>query len=42
MGINIRMNVRDVVWEVVDWMHLDQDWEERQALVNTVINLGIP
>jgi hypothetical protein len=33
---NIRMDLKEIGWEGVDWMHLAQD---RGALVNTVINL---
>jgi hypothetical protein len=39
---NIRMDLREVVWEVEDWMHLPQDREERWVLVNTVTSLRIP
>jgi hypothetical protein len=33
---NIRMDLKEIGWEGVDWMHLAQD---RRALVNTVMNL---
>jgi hypothetical protein len=39
---NIKMDLRERVWEGVDWMHLAQDRDQRQDLVNTVINLYIP
>jgi len=32
------MDLREVGWEVVDWIYLDQ-W---QGLVNTVMNLQAP
>jgi hypothetical protein len=38
---NIRMDIREIRWEVVEWKHLPQDRDERWALVNTVINLRI-
>jgi len=39
---NIRMDLRDARCETVDWMHLIQDRDQWQALVNTVINLLFP
>jgi hypothetical protein len=36
---NIRMDLREMGWECVDWIHLAQDWDQWQALVNTVLNL---
>jgi hypothetical protein len=32
------MNLREIGWEDVDWIHLDQDRDHWWALVNTVIN----
>jgi hypothetical protein len=39
---NIRTNLRDIRWEVVDWMHLVQDRDQWRTFVNTVMNLRIP
>jgi hypothetical protein len=39
---NIKMELREIGWEVVDWMHLDQDRDQWRAVVNTVINLWVP
>jgi hypothetical protein len=36
---NIRVDLREIVWNGVDWMHLAQHRDQWQALVNTVINL---
>jgi hypothetical protein len=36
---NIRMDLMEIGWENVDWMHLAQDRDQWQALVNTVGNL---
>jgi len=35
------MDVREEGWEGVDWIHLDQDTDQWQAVVNTVTNLRI-
>jgi hypothetical protein len=31
---NIRMDVREIGWEAVGWMHLAQDRDQWQTLVN--------
>jgi hypothetical protein len=35
---NIRMDLRKIAWDGMDWMDLAQD----RALVNTVMNLRVP
>jgi len=37
--VSIGMILREVGWEVVDWIHLAQDRDQWQALVNMIINL---
>jgi hypothetical protein len=39
---NIGTNLREIEWESVDWMHLAQDRDQWQNLVNTVMNLRVP
>jgi hypothetical protein len=39
---NIRMDLWEIGWEGVDWMHLAQDRDQWQALVNMVMNLRVP
>jgi hypothetical protein len=39
---NIRMDLGETGWEVVDWMHLAQDRDQQRAVVNTVMNLQCP
>jgi hypothetical protein len=34
------VDLREIRWEVVDWMHLAQDRDQWQALVNTVSITG--
>jgi hypothetical protein len=36
-----RMDLSVLVWEVVDWINLDQDRDQWRALVNMVMNLRI-
>lgn len=36
------MNLKEVVSEVVDWIHLAQNKDRWQALVNTVMWLRVP
>jgi hypothetical protein len=39
---NIRMNLREIGWEGVDWIHLAQDREQWWAPVTTVMNIRVP
>jgi hypothetical protein len=34
-----KMYLREIAWEVANWIHLAQDMGQWRALVNTVINL---
>jgi hypothetical protein len=36
------MDLREIGWEGVDWMHLAEDRDRWRTLVNTVMNLWIP
>jgi len=40
--VNIRIDLREIGWRVVDWMHLTEDWDQWRALVLTVMNLRVP
>jgi hypothetical protein len=39
---NIRRELREIRWEVMDWIHLAQDREQWLAVVNTAVNLRVP
>jgi hypothetical protein len=39
---NIRMGLREIEWEDVDWINPAQDAGQWQALMNTVMNLRYP
>jgi hypothetical protein len=39
---NIKMDVRVVGWNGVDWIDMAQDWDKWMALVNTVMKLRVP
>jgi len=36
------MDLREIGWEDVDWMHLAWDRDQWQTLVNMVMNLQVP
>jgi hypothetical protein len=38
----VGMELREIGWETVDWMHLIQGRDQWRAVVNTILNLGIP
>jgi hypothetical protein len=39
---NIKMDLREIVWDGADWMDMAQDRDKWRALVNTVLNLCVP
>jgi hypothetical protein len=39
---NIKMDLKEIGWVGMDWVDMAQDWDQRRALVNTVINLQVP
>jgi hypothetical protein len=39
---NIKMDLREVRWDGMDWIDLAQDRDQLRALVNTVMNLRVP
>jgi hypothetical protein len=39
---NIKMDLREIGWDGVDWMDMAQDRDQWRALVNTVLNLQVP
>jgi hypothetical protein len=39
---NIKMYLREIGWDGMDWMDLAQDRDQWRALVNAVMNLRVP
>jgi hypothetical protein len=39
---NIKMDLREIELDGVDWIHMAQDRDQLRALVNTVLNLRVP
>jgi hypothetical protein len=39
---NIKMDLREMVWDGMDWIDLAQDRDQWRALVKTVMNLRVP
>jgi hypothetical protein len=39
---NIKMNLREIGWDGIDWIDLVQDRGQWRALVNAVMNLRVP
>jgi hypothetical protein len=39
---DIKMDLRELGWDGIDWIDLVQDRDHWRALVNTIINLRVP
>jgi hypothetical protein len=39
---NIKIDLREIRWDGMDWIDLVQDRDQWRALVNTVMNLRVP
>jgi hypothetical protein len=39
---NIRMDLGEIGWDSMNWIGLAEDRDKWRALVNEVMNLGIP
>jgi len=38
---NTKIDLREIGWEGVDWMHMAQDRDQWRTIVNTVMKLGV-
>jgi hypothetical protein len=36
---NIKIDLREIVWDGMDWIDLAQDRDQWKAIVNTIMNL---
>jgi transposase len=39
---NIKMDLREIGWDSMDWIDLARDGDQWRALVNVVMNLRVP
>jgi hypothetical protein len=39
---NIKMDIRGIGWGSMDWIHLAEDRNQCEALVNMVMNFWVP
>jgi hypothetical protein len=39
---NIKMDLREIEWDCMDWIDLAQNGDQWKALVNAVMNLRVP
>jgi hypothetical protein len=42
VGGNIKIDLREIGWDDVDWIDLAQDRDQWRTLVNTVMKLRVP
>jgi hypothetical protein len=41
-GVNIKMDVREIRWEGLDWIHLAHYRDQQQVLLKMEINFHVP
>jgi hypothetical protein len=39
---SIKIDLREIGWDCMDWIDLPQDRDQWRALVNTAVNLRVP
>jgi hypothetical protein len=39
---NIKIDLREIGWDGMDWIDMAQDRDQWRALVNTLMNLRVP
>jgi hypothetical protein len=39
---NIKMDLREIEWDGIDWIDLNEDVDQWRALVNSAKNLRVP
>jgi hypothetical protein len=39
---NIKIDLREIGWDAMDWIDLAQDRDQWRAIVNTMMNLRVP
>jgi hypothetical protein len=38
----IKMDIREIGWDGMDWIDVVEDWDQWRALMNAVMNLPVP
>jgi hypothetical protein len=39
---NIKMDLKELGWDGIDWIDVAQDRDQWRAIVNTVMNIRVP
>jgi hypothetical protein len=39
---NIKMDLREIGWDGIDWIDLSQNWDQWRALLNRVMKFRVP
>jgi hypothetical protein len=42
LRISIKIDLEEIGWDGVEWMHLAEDSDQQQALKNAVMNVRVP
>jgi hypothetical protein len=39
--VNMKMDLKEIGWNDVSWIHMAQDWDKRRTAVNILMNLWV-
>jgi len=39
---NLKVNLKEIIWENMNWICLAEDWDKWLALMNRVVNFQVP
>jgi hypothetical protein len=41
-GINVKTDLRGIIWDGMNWINLAENMDQKRIIVNTIMNLRVP